>query len=59
MTKIHVPVRFINVDRYSSNIEAAKSHIKDLDPKILKGTTSSLVLFKFIYILQTHIYDTR
>ena len=35
--KINVPVRFINSDKYPTNIEAAKRHIKDFDLKIISG----------------------
>jgi pimeloyl-ACP methyl ester carboxylesterase len=35
--KINIPVRFINSDKFSTNIEAAKRHIKDFDFKIIIG----------------------
>jgi len=35
--KINVPVRFINSDKYPTNIKAAKRHIKDFDLKIIEG----------------------
>ncbi|MCW9095751.1 MAG: alpha/beta hydrolase, partial [Ignavibacteriaceae bacterium] len=35
--KINIPVRFINSDKFPTNIEAAKRHIKDFDLKIMKG----------------------
>ena len=35
--KINIPVRFINSDKFPTNIEAAKRHIKDFDLKIIKG----------------------
>ena len=35
--KIEVPVRFINSEKYPTNTEAAKRHIKDFDLKIIKG----------------------
>jgi len=34
---ISVPVRFINSDKFPTNIESAKRHIKDFDLKIIKG----------------------
>jgi len=35
--KINVPVRFINSDKFPTNFEAAKRHIKDFDLKIIEG----------------------
>jgi pimeloyl-ACP methyl ester carboxylesterase len=35
--KINIPVRFINSDKFPTNVEAAKRHIKDFDVKIIKG----------------------
>jgi len=35
--KINVPVRFINSDKFPTNTEAAKRHIKDFNMKIIKG----------------------
>ena len=35
--KINLPVRFINSEKFPTNIEAAKRHIKDFDIKIIKG----------------------
>lgn len=35
--KINNPVRFINSDKFPTNVEAAKRHIKDFDLKIMKG----------------------
>jgi pimeloyl-ACP methyl ester carboxylesterase len=35
--KINLPVRFINSDKFPTNIEAAKRHIKDFNLKIIKG----------------------
>lgn len=35
--KINLPVRFINSDKFPTNTEAAKRHIKDFDLKIIKG----------------------
>lgn len=35
--KINIPVRFINSDKFPTNVEAAKRHIKDFDIKIING----------------------
>ncbi|MCW8812810.1 MAG: alpha/beta hydrolase [Chlorobium sp.] len=35
--KINIPVRFINSNKFPTNIEAAKRHIKDFDLKIIEG----------------------
>lgn len=35
--KINVPVRFINSDKYPTNIKAAKRHKKDFNLKIIEG----------------------
>ncbi|MCW8803585.1 MAG: alpha/beta hydrolase, partial [Ignavibacteriaceae bacterium] len=44
--KIDVPVRFINSDKYPTNIEVAKRHIKDFDLKIIKDVGHFLMLEK-------------
>ena len=35
--KINLPVRFINSEKFPTNIEAAKRHIKNFDLKIIEG----------------------
>ena len=44
--KINIPVRFINSDKYPTNVEAAKRHIKDFDLKIIKDVGHFLMLEK-------------
>ncbi|MEJ2493610.1 MAG: alpha/beta hydrolase [Ignavibacteriaceae bacterium] len=36
--KIDIPVRFLNSDKFPTNTESAKKHIKDFDLRIIKGT---------------------
>jgi len=36
--KIDIPVRFLNSDKFPTNPESAKKHIKDFDLRIIKGT---------------------
>ena len=36
--KIDIPVRFLNSDKFPTNIESAKKHIRDFDLRIIKGT---------------------
>jgi len=36
--KINLPVRFINSEKFPTNVDAAKRHIKNFDLKIIKGT---------------------
>ena len=44
--KINIPVRFLNSDKFPTNIESAKKHIKDFDLKIMKGVGHFLMLEK-------------
>jgi len=44
--KIDIPVRFLNADKYPTNIESAKRHIKDFDLKIVADTGHFLMLEK-------------
>lgn len=58
--KINIPVRFINSDKYPTNVEAAKRHIKDFDIKIINGVGHFPMLEKpeeFNKLLQDSIME--
>jgi pimeloyl-ACP methyl ester carboxylesterase len=60
--KVDLPVRFINSDKFPTNTEAAKRHIKDFDIKIIKGVGHFPMLEKpeeFNSVLEEMIEDLK